>query len=89
MPADNFSNFADSPSSPASNCFAITPSDSTQLALVTKALYIGTGGDVTLRSVQSGADVVFRNVATGSVLDVRASYVRATGTTAANIVGLA
>jgi hypothetical protein len=32
---------------------------------------------------------VFKNVANGDRIEVRAAYVRATGTTAADIVGLA
>ena len=54
-----------------------------------KALYVGTGGDIVLRGVGFTSDVTFRNVASGQILDVRASHVRATGTTAADIVALA
>ena len=65
------------------------PSDATELAMVTKALYIGTGGNVTVRAVGATSDVTFKNVPTGATIDVRAQFVRATGTTAADIVGLA
>ncbi|KUO54151.1 MAG: hypothetical protein APF82_00450 [Sphingomonadales bacterium BRH_c42] len=89
MPRDPFQNSTDSLISPAQYCFAITPSDSGDLDRVTKALYIGLGGDVTLRALDNDVDVTFRNVASGAILDVRVSAVRAAGTTAANIVGLA
>lgn len=89
MPQDHFESTADSPSAPAELCFAVVPSDSGELSVVTKALYVGTGGDVTLRSLRSTADVVFRNVPDGAVLDVRTRAVRASGTTASDIVGLA
>ncbi|MBN8848141.1 MULTISPECIES: hypothetical protein [unclassified Sphingomonas] len=69
--------------------YAVTPSDATPLPVVPKALYVGTAGNIVLRGVGGAADVTFKNVAAGQVLDVRASYVRATGTTAADIVALA
>lgn len=69
--------------------YAVTPSDGTELPTIPKALFVGTGGNVTLRGVGATADVVFKNVASGQVLDVRAQFVRATGTTAADIVALA
>lgn len=84
-----FADYADSPLAPSLDCFAITPSDSADLPKVTKALYVGEGGDVVLRSAKGNADVTFRNLPSGSTLDVRASAVRATGTTAAFLVGLA
>ena len=40
-----------------------------------------------LRGVAAGADVTYKNVASGSYLEVRASHVRATGTTAADLIG--
>jgi len=89
MNAIPFANFADSPLAPALDCFEVTPSDGKDLPMVTKALYVGTGGDVVLRAAKSGTDVTFRNVPSGYILDVRTLAVRATGTTAADIVGLA
>lgn len=89
MPVDSFSSFVDSPIAPASRCFSVVPSDDAELAVVTKALYVGSGGDVVLRAVDAVADVTFRNVSAGSTLDVRVRAVRAAGTTAADIVGLA
>ena len=89
MSHDPFASSADSPIAPAELCFPITPSDTAALQTATKALFVGTGGTVTLRSVRGTADVSFKNVPDGAVLDVRVSAVRATGTTAADIVGLA
>ena len=56
---------------------------------MTKAIYVGGQGDVTLRAIESDADVTFRNVPSGAILDVRTANIRATGTTATDIVGLA
>lgn len=89
MTTDPFAASTDSPIAPAEQCFAIVPHDSVPLPLATKAIFVGTGGDVTLRSVRGTSDVTFRNVVSGAVLDVRVSAVRATGTTAADLVALA
>lgn len=89
MPKDNFQSSSDSLIAPAQTCFEVTPNDSQELETVTKAIYVGEAGDVVLRSVDSTADVTFRNVPSGAILDVRVSAIRSTGTTAAFIVGLA
>ena len=89
MPTDPFAAAADSPLAPAERCFAVTPSDSQPLPIATKALFVGTGGHVTLRSVRGTADVTFKNLPDGAVIDVRVTAVRATGTTATDIVALA
>ena len=79
--------YADSPISPSSLAFTIVPHDSNPLTAVTKAIYIGQTGHVTLRAINSGADVIYRNVPAGSYLTVRASHIRASGTTAGDLVG--
>ncbi len=85
---DPFENSANSLIAPSSDCFAITPNDLQDLTKATKAIYIGSGGDLTVRPVGSNADVTFRNVIGGSILDVRVRAVRETGTTSFDIVGL-
>ena len=89
MPNDKFQASSDSLIAPASQCFTITPNDSLSLEQITKAVYVGNGGDVTLRACDSAQDVTFSNVPTGAILDVRVAAVRSTGTTASAIVGLA
>ena len=88
MTSDPFAQFAQSPVAPAEYCFAITPADAVDLPRVTKALYVGEGGDVMLVPVDNDAPILFRNVPTGSIIDVRTRSVSATGTTASDIVGL-
>jgi hypothetical protein len=66
--------------------YAIVPHDTNPLPIVPKGIYVGTGGAVTLRGVDAGADVTYRNLADGSYVAVRASHVRATGTTATNLI---
>ncbi|MEL6237252.1 MAG: hypothetical protein AAFQ90_01525 [Pseudomonadota bacterium] len=85
---DPFESSANSVTSPAADCFAIVPSDAQELPRATKAIYVGSGGDITLRPVNGEEDVVFTNVASGSILDIRVRAIRASGTTALDIVGL-
>lgn len=89
MPANPFDNFADSPSSAAADGFAITPHASADLPAITKAIYVGGGGDLTVRLAGAIGDVTFRNVAAGTILDLRLSAVRSGGTTASFLIGLA
>lgn len=89
MPNDPFASQADNAFGTSRAPFAVVPSDSVELPTIPKGLYVGTGGAVVLRGVNGAADVTFKNVASGQVIDVRAQFVRATGTTAADIVALA
>jgi len=71
---------------PSRRPFAITPSDDDPLPLLPKGIYVGTGGDVTLRGVDSEEDVTYKNFPSASFIAVRAKFVRATGTTAADLI---
>ncbi|MDX3908433.1 MAG: hypothetical protein QHC67_01245 [Sphingobium sp.] len=84
--ADRFATFADSVEDPSRRPFAIVPHDVNALADVPKGIYVGTGGDVTLRGVDGAADVTYKNLPDASYIAVRASHVRATGTTATNMI---
>jgi hypothetical protein len=53
-----------------------------------EAFHIGVGGDISLDCATSGTNIVFKNVASGQMLPVRATVVNATNTTATNIVAL-
>lgn len=70
----------------ATDGFAITPSDSVDLADYPRAIYIGGAGNITM-TLASG-DVVFTGILAGTVLAVRPSRIKATGTTATAMVGL-
>lgn len=89
MPLDTFGSATDSLIAPARNCFSITPNDTAALAVTPKAIYVGTGGTLVVRAIDSASDVTFANVGNGSILDIRVIAVRSTGTTASNLVGLA
>ncbi len=86
---DEFEGSTQSVLTPSENAFPVVPNDSNPLPSVPKYLYVGGAGRVTLRTRDSAADVVFENVPAGAYLYVRASHVRATGTTATAIVACA
>jgi len=85
--ADQFFGTLDSVQSPATRAVAVVPHDVTALADVPKAIFVGTGGTIVMRGA-TGGDAVFKNVAGGTILPFRAHFVRATGTTAADILAL-
>ena len=85
---DRFARSLDAVTSPARDAFPVTPNDSAALPRLPKALLIGSGGTLTLRAADATADVTLSVIA-GQLVPIRASHVRASGTTATQIVGLA
>lgn len=83
---DDFASFSQGLDSPYRHAAAITPDDSTELTKVTRAIYVGVTGDVTLLTAE-GEAVLFKAAPVG-VLRVRARRVNATATTATNLVAL-
>ena len=76
-------------SDPLAHAFEITKHDTTDLEGVTRALYVGTAGDVAVRlQGNPGTTIVFKNVPAGSLIPIRAARVMSTGTTAADMVGM-
>ncbi|WP_294328622.1 hypothetical protein [uncultured Sphingomonas sp.] len=71
---------------PARTATAVVPSDTIALNPIPRGIYIGSGGDVTIRPAGSGADVTYKNMTDCSYIAVRISHVRATGTTATNMI---
>jgi len=84
---DRFANTQASLSGPASSGFSITPSDSTDLPETVRALYVGTGGNLSVRML-SGETLTLANVPAGSLLPLRVTRVFANATTASAIAGL-
>lgn len=85
--SDQFFAHGDQVSAPARGAMAVVPHDVNGLGVLPKALFVGTGGTIVAAGA-AGGDVTFRNLADGTVLPFRAAYVRATGTSAADIVAL-
>lgn len=67
--------------------FAITPSNSVDLAQPTIAIYLGTPGDLRIDAVETGTQITFKNLANGVFHPIRAKKVYATGTSASDIIG--
>jgi hypothetical protein len=75
-------------SSPAAGLYSVTPSDTTVLTPLPRALYIGAAGNIAIVAEDNTAAVVFVAVSAGQTLAVRAKKVMSTGTTATNIVAM-
>ena len=85
---DDFSTLAEGLDSPGTHAIAVTPSDTNDLTHVSLLLYIGVTGDVTLDTVGGEPTILFKAVPAGTQLKIRATRIRATGTTATNIVAI-
>ena len=83
-----YTGFSASLEAPAQYAVAVTPDDDNDLAHVSRALYIGGAGDVSLVTA-AGDTATFTGLPAGFVLPVRTSRVRETGTTATGIIALA
>lgn len=87
---DRFSGYGDTVQSPCRRWATITPSDSTDLSEVPKALYVGGAGDVAMIGVDAPAaatGVTWKAVPAAALLPTRPRRVLATGTTATAILG--
>lgn len=71
----------------ATRAETITTSDSLELSYVTRGIYVGTAGDVVVVTT-NGDTATFKNAVAGSIIPIRAKQVKATNTTASNLVGL-
>lgn len=85
--ADDFDKYSSGLDSPAQHAAAVTPNDDTDLTKVTRALFVGTGGNIVV-IMAGGETVTFTGVLSGSVLPFRIARVKSTLTTAQNIVAL-
>ena len=73
---------------PATDLFAVTPSDTNDLLVLTRGLYVGVSGDVKV-TCMAGNVTTLVGLAAGVFHPIRVRRVWATGTTATNIVGAA
>ncbi len=82
--ADDFKDIGPMLDSPAENAAVVTPHDSTDLGFVTRALWVGVLGDVSVEMKGVGSAIVHKGVQ--GRLDVRCTRVNDTGTDATDIV---
>ena len=75
--------------SPARNSFNITPDDVTEInEYEPRGIYVGGSGDITGQLYGDIADITLVAVPAGTLLPMRFQFIRATGTTATNLIGL-
>jgi len=73
---------------PARRLVTITPNDSSDLADVTRALYVGVTGDVVVIAANDSSSITIKNAQAGTVLPIQCKRILATGTTASQLVGM-
>lgn len=89
--ADRFSKKKPELESQAHDGFAITPSNATVFSQPTRAIYVGSAGNLAVTMLgyeNSNTALTFFGVQAGTVLPIRTIQVRQTGTTANSIIGL-
>lgn len=73
---------------PAGRAIAVTPNDNVDIAFVSRGVYVGGTGDLTVVMADDGTTQVFVAVPAGAVLPIAVSRVKSTGTSASSIVAL-
>ena len=87
MPIINsHSNLSEGLNAPYDNASMVTPSDSADLAYVTRSLWIGAQGTLKV-TMLGGGDVTF-NVSQHMELPIRVTRIWSTGTSASDVVAL-
>ena len=85
MPANRFSAFSHGTNAPALGAFAVTPSDSADLAEAIRAVTINVGGTLSFIGLDG---VIYTTAALpAGTYALSAARIRATGTTATGITG--
>lgn len=82
---DPFLGCSSDPLGPAVHAAAVTPSDTNELPNYSKRLWVGGVGNLTLITV-GGETVTYPSVPAGTYIEARAKQVKATGTSAINIL---
>ncbi len=85
--ADPFSNASLAVSAPARGGATVVPHDTTELAKVTRGIYVGGAGDIVLVTAD-GDTLTFKAVPVGSLLPVQAKIIKSTSTTATLMLAL-
>lgn len=85
--ADPFLNTTAGLDSPAINGAAITPHADNDLAITTRAIYVGGAGNLAV-IMAGGTTLTFVGLAAGTLLPIRAKRVLVSGTTATSLIGL-
>jgi hypothetical protein len=81
---DGFEHYSPSINQPSSEWVAVTPDDDTDLAFLPRAVWVGTGGDLTCITEEGSTTTI--TVPDATLLPVRPARIKSTGTTATGIV---
>lgn len=84
---DPFASHSQSLNAPIRAGQSVTPDDGSDLPALPRALYVGSGGDLSV-VLADGGTLTFAGVPGGALLPLRAARVRASGTTAGAILAL-
>lgn len=85
---DFFKTYTTNLTAPGTHAFAIVPSDSADLPMVTRGVYVGQAGDLSAILNDDDAPVTFAGLLTGVLYLLRLRRVLATGTTSGALVGI-
>lgn len=85
---DSYSDYGDAAWTPARRAVPVTPHDTDVLAETPKALFVGSGGTIVMRGAADSADRSWLNVPDGALIPFRPALVKATGTTATDMLAL-
>lgn len=80
--------FENSTSTPARSAVLLVPHNSNELVNISKAIYIGGAGNLEVILADSPTAVVFKGLSAGQILPIRARVVKASLTTATDIISL-
>lgn len=87
MGVDNFADNSEGLKSPGKNAAAISLSDTVDLPIYSRALFVGVGGNISVLLVGDTNPVLLKNVASGQLLPLRVKRVYA-ATTATDLVAI-
>ena len=85
--ADTFNGHSVGLTAPGEHAFAITPNNSADLDIATRAIYVGGNGNLKITTV-GGDTVTLTGVVAGMIYPLRAVRVWSTGTTATSLIGV-
>jgi hypothetical protein len=86
-PVDPTGGAAPGMSGPYVGGFAITPDNNNSLDKVTRAIWVGSGGDLSVM-MRTGEQLLLKSVPPGTEIRLRVTHVLAAATTASALVGL-
>jgi len=72
----------------AADAATVTPTDDVELDPIPRALWVGTAGNLTVILKNMSTTIAFNNIQAGTMIELEAKEVRATGTTASDIVAV-